>query len=94
MVYAMFSIGTLGFIVWSQMVALLYCEVQVINLAICFNSSTLVNTSILALTTYVKTILKSKNFTNFTQLAGNRNLLSTSETTRKISNIVKYLIKI
>ena len=44
MVYAMFSIGTLGFIVWSQMVALLYCEVKVKNLAICFNSSTLVDT--------------------------------------------------
>ena len=35
MVYAMFSIGILGFLVWSQsfsmMVALSYCEVGVIN---------------------------------------------------------------
>lgn len=92
----MFSIGILGFIVWSLVVALLYCEVKVINLAICFNSSTLVDTSFLASTVillvscigqvgYVNTKIKSKNFISFTQLAGNRFLSSISETARKKS---------
>lgn len=66
----MFSIGILGFIVWSQVVALPYCEVGVTNLAICWNSSTLVGT------------FYSKNSTSYTQSAGNRNLSSSSETTR------------
>lgn len=66
----MFSIGILGFIVWSQMVALLYCEVRVINLAICWISSTLVNT------------FYSKNVTSFTPSAGNRKNPSSSETIR------------
>lgn len=73
MVYAMFSIGILGFIVWSQTVALLYCEVEVINLAICWNSSTLVNSC------------NRKNFTSYTQSAGNLNNKSSSETTREKS---------
>lgn len=88
MVYAMFSIGTLGFIVWSQMVALLYCEVKVRNLAICFNSSTLVDTYFLASTVIRPLRYNTKisnNSTSFTQLAGNRYLSSTSETTRKKS---------
>ena len=92
MVYAMFSIGTLGFIVWSQMVALLYCEVKVKNLAICFNSSTLVDTYLmpysLAITAFSLFCHKTKisyNSTSYTQLAGNRYLSSTSETARKKS---------
>ena len=40
----MLSIGVLGFIVWSYTVALPYCEVGVTNLAICWNSLTLVGT--------------------------------------------------
>lgn len=52
------------------MVALPYCEVGVINLAICWNSSTLVGT------------FYSKNSTSYTQSAGNRNFSSSSETTR------------
>lgn len=59
MVYAMFSIGILGFIVWSQVVALLYCEVELINIAICWNSSILIGT------------LNSKNSIIKTQSAGN-----------------------
>ena len=46
MVYAMFSIGILGFLVWSlfqqvivEVMALSYCEVGVINMAVCWNSS-------------------------------------------------------
>ena len=88
----MFSIGTLGFIVWSQKVALLYCKVKVTNLTICFNSTTLVNTFFfLTLTACVKTSLGSNNFNSITQLAGNRNLSSSSETTRKKSfNFEKF----
>jgi len=59
MVYAMFSIGILGFIVWSQLMGFPYCEVWVINLAVCWNSSTLVST------------LYSENLTSYAQSAGN-----------------------
>ena len=71
MVYAMFSIGLLGFIVWSQKVALPYCEIWAINLAICWNSLVLIGT------------LKSKNPVSYTQSAGNlytKGLRSSSET--------------
>lgn len=52
--------------------ALLYCEIEVINFAICWNSSTLIST------------FNSKNLINYTQSAGNQNnKLSSSETTRK-----------
>jgi hypothetical protein len=73
MVYAMFSIGILGFLVWSQLMALPYCEVKVINLAICWNSLTLLGT------------FYSKNFNSYTQSAGNRNFSSSSETIREKS---------
>ena len=71
MVYAMFSIGILGFLVWSQFfpcsedwVALSYCEVGVTNLAICWNSSTLLGT------------FSRKNISSYTQSAGNHNSYS------------------
>ena len=115
MVYAMFSIGILGFLVWSfffnllftfapwvaqspvvvdsavravsgvielidcnYKVGLLYCEVEVINFAVCWDSLTLVGT------------FYSKNLTSYTQSAGNLNtknfsLTSSSETTRETS---------
>lgn len=76
MVYALASIGILGFIVWSCM-ALLYCEVGVINFAICWNGLVLIGT------------FSRKNPISFTQSAGNRGILrsltSSSETTRKTS---------
>ena len=101
----MFSIATLGFIVWSHLVALLYCEVKVRNLAICFNSSTLVDTYFMTLpmvglasTAFSLYPLRGRhntkisyNSTSYTQLAGNRYLSSTSETTRKKSfNFMPY----
>lgn len=72
MVYAMFSIGILGFIVWSllsslnflierfyEVVALPNCEIRVTNFAICWNSLTLTST------------FYSKNLLSYTQSAGN-----------------------
>lgn len=71
MVYAMMSIGLLGFIVWSQnKMALPYSDIWVINFAICWNSLVLLST------------LNSKNLNNYTQSAGNQKL-SSSETIRE-----------
>ena len=85
MVYAMFSIGILGFLVWSlfssfyinkEVVALSYCEVGVINLAVCWNSYILYST------------LSSKNLYSYTQSAGNHLNIQTSssETTCETSH--------
>lgn len=73
MVYAMFSIGILGFLVWSQLVALPHCEVGVTNFAVCWNSLVLTST------------FNSKNLVSYTQSAGNpytslAGLKSSSET--------------
>jgi hypothetical protein len=73
MVYAMFSIGILGFLVWSHMMALLYCEVKGINLAICWNSLIILGT------------FNSKNSNILTQSAGNRKYSRSSETICKRS---------
>jgi hypothetical protein len=78
MVYAMFSIGILGFLVWSQLVALPQYEMGVINLAVCWNSLVLTST------------FNSKNLVSYTQSAGNpytskAGLKSSSETICKIS---------
>jgi len=76
-VYAKISIGILGFIVWSYMMALFFfneIQEEVINIAICWNSSTLLST------------LNSKNLNNYTQPAGNLNFnTSSSETKRNMS---------
>ena len=74
----MFSIGILGFLVWSLFfsVALSYREVGVTNLAVCWNSLTLLGT------------FSCKNLSSYTQSAGNRNFsinTSTSETICEIS---------
>jgi hypothetical protein len=74
MVYAMLSIGLLGFIVWScYIMALRICENTVINLTICWNSSVLIST------------LNSKNLISYTQSAGKININCSSETTREKS---------
>lgn len=75
MVYAIASIGILGFIVWSfylnyKVVALPYCEVRVINIAVCWNSLVLIGT------------FNSKNLISYTQSARNRNTSTNRSSTR------------
>ena len=73
MIYAMLSIGVLGFIVWGQTnaVALLYREKQVINSTIGWDGLTVVST------------FYSKNGAAYAQSAGNRYISTIpSETTR------------
>lgn len=89
MVYAMMSIGVLGFVVWSQGLAFHICEDMVINFAICWNSLVSIST------------FYSENLVGYTQSAGNLSFLfvplviingiryytekSSSETTRETS---------
>lgn len=95
MVYAMFSIGILGFLVWSLfkiifnfleniinifedyfLVALLYCEIKIINIAVCWKSLVLIST------------FSCKNLISYTRSAGNlytNSLKSSSEITRDTS---------
>ena len=80
MVYAMMSIGVLGFLVWSWiLMASPYSDIRnIINLAICWNSLVLIST------------LKGENLISYTQSAGNLSLnsyntQSASETTRETS---------
>lgn len=74
MVYAMMSIGILGFIVWSQVTASPYSNIGIlINLAICWNSLVLIGT------------LKCKNLISYTQSAGNLSLYSSRDKTQSAS---------
>lgn len=74
MVYAMMSIGVLGFVVWSQWLAFPFSDLGVINFAVCWNSLVLLGT------------LYSKNPNSYAQSAGNLNTTkSSSETTRETS---------
>jgi hypothetical protein len=89
MVYAMFSIGILGFLVWSQLVAFLKGDFEVINYAVCWNS-------LVSIITF-----NSENIIGYAQSAGNLSIIfplllnykdsennsdkSPSETTRETS---------
>ena len=86
MVYAMMSIGVLGFVVWSQWLAFPFSDLRVINFAICWNSLVLLGT------------FYSKNLNSYAQSAGNLpSTKSSSETTRETSfnfNAFRLLTKI
>ena len=80
----MFSIGILGFLVWSfffssmqreELVALSYREVGVTNLAVCWDSLTLLGT------------FSCKNLSSHTQSAGNRNFTRNTSSSETISEI-------
>ena len=81
MVYAMMSIGVLGFVVWSWILASPHSDMRnIINFAICWNGLVLMST------------LNGKNLISYTQSAGNLSLgssksktQSASETTRETS---------
>ena len=81
MVYAMMSIGVLGFVVWSWVLASPLSDMGIfIYFAICWNGLVLIGT------------LNSKNSISYTKSAGNQSLcllkskkLSASETTRETS---------
>lgn len=93
MIYAMLSIGILGFIVWGckVMMALFYGDIEVINFAICWNGGLVTGHSPvdgLFLSTFFisKNLRKANNALLVSQSAGNRtNLSSSSETTREKS---------
>lgn len=75
MIYAIGSIGLLGFLVWSQMMAFHYCEIMVINITICWNGA------------YLLVTFNSLNTNILSQSAGNLDKLmfilqDSSETTR------------
>ena len=65
MIYAMFSIGILGFLVWSQWLAFPIGDYEVINFAICWKSLVSIST------------FNSENLIGYAQSAGNLSLLST-----------------
>lgn len=94
MIYAMLSIGILGFIVWGckVMMALFYGDIRVINFAICWNGG-LVTTNLFLSTFFISQNLRKANNTLLvSQSAGNRtNLSSSSETTREKSFNFKVL---
>jgi len=80
MVYAMMSIGVLGFVVWSWVLASPHSDMSAHNFAICWNGLVLIGT------------FNGKNSISYTQSAGNLSLYSTvskiqsaSETTRETS---------
>ena len=86
MVYAMFSIGILGFLVWShpvstglikEQVALFCSNTEVINHAVCWNSSTLLGT------------FTCTNLSSYTKSAGHLNLIVINKSRTISSEIIR-----
>lgn len=75
----MMSIGILGFIVWSfVMMASPYSDIRnIINIAICWNSLTLIST------------LYGKNLISYTQSADNLSLYSTTDNKQRVSETTR-----
>ena len=62
MIFAMVSIGVLGFLVWAQMMGLLYYEIWVIIFAICWDIFINLSTIYLLEIKFYKIIYKQNNF--------------------------------
>ena len=77
MVYAMMSIGVLGFVVWSWVLASPHSDMSAHNFAICWNCLVLIGT------------LKGKNSISYTQSAGNLFLYSTESNTQSASETTR-----
>ena len=78
MVYAMLSIGVLGFIVWSCVLASPYSDIRnLINFAICWNSLVLINT------------LNGKSLISYTQSADNMSLNSLKDSKHSVSETIR-----
>ena len=80
MVYAMMSIGILGFIVWSLVLASLYGDIKssIFYFAICWNGlGLLIGT------------LNGKNSISYTQSAGNLSLYSLDSKTQSASEAIR-----
>ena len=74
----MMSIGILGFIVWSCVMASPYSDIRnLINLAICWNSLVLINT------------LKGKSLISYTQSADNMSLNSLEDSKHSVSETIR-----
>lgn len=82
MIFAMMSIGLLGFLVWAQMMGFLYCKIKVINFAICWNLFWLLSPWIIKFNGKILKVRQSAG--NFSTLKGS------SETIRKISYFKNY----
>lgn len=78
MVYAMMSIGILGFIVWSCVMASPYSDIRnLINFAVCWNSLVLINT------------FNGKSLISYTQSADNVSLNSLKDNKHSVSEAIR-----
>ena len=74
----MMSIGILGFIVWSRVMASPYSDIRnLINFAVCWNSLVLINT------------LNGKSLISYTQSAGNMSLNSVEDSKHSVSETIR-----
>lgn len=77
MVYAMMSIGVLGFVVWSWILASPHSDMGIYNFAVSWNGLVLIGT------------LNGKNSISYTQSAGNLSLYSTESKIQSASETIR-----